>query len=128
MKGNEKKKMLIGAITILFSLVLFSFTMISNAEEVTVVGTWDISADDGTSNVTATLYSDGRFVISGTGKMKDYSSNLDRPYDNNKSSIKTVEIQSGVTNIVDLAFYECSSLSSIEIPAGVTYIRGGSFF
>ena len=46
---------------------------VSNAEEVTVIGTWDISKDDGTSKVTATLYNEGRFVISGTGEMDDYS-------------------------------------------------------
>ena len=41
-----------------------------------VVGTWNVSATESDS-VTATLYSDGKIVISGTGMMKDYS--LNRP-------------------------------------------------
>ena len=128
MKGNGKKKILIGVVTILFSLVLFSFIMISNAEEVTVVGTWDVSADDGASNVTATLYSDGNFVISGTGEMKDYSLDRYRPYYDYREDIKTVEIQSGVTSIGRQTFCWCTSLSSIEIPESVTSIEYNAFY
>ena len=127
MKGNGKKKILIGAITILFSFLLFSFTMISNAEEVTVVGTWDVSADDGTSNVTATLYSDGKMVISGTGNMESYSGSGETPYNAYISDIKTVEIQRGVTSIGYGAFSGCTSLSSITIPESVTSIGKYAF-
>ena len=70
---NVNKKILIVAIVIFCIFAVFSFTMVSNAEEVAVIGTWDISKDDGTSKVTATLYNEGRFVISGTGEMDDYS-------------------------------------------------------
>ena len=34
--------------------------------------TWDISADDGTSHVTATLYGDGKLVLEGNGATKNY--------------------------------------------------------
>ena len=127
MKGNEKKKMLIGAITILFSLVLFSFTMISNAEEVTVVGTWDISADDGESNVTATLYNDGNFVISGTGDMRDYNTSSDVLYKDKIKDIKTVTIENGVTRIGNSAFAYCIMLTSIDIPNSVKSIGRDAF-
>ena len=124
---NVNKKVLIVAIVILCILAVFSFTMVSNAEEVTVIGTWDISKDDGTSKVTATLYSDGRFVISGTGEMKDYSGSNNSPYYNYKESIKTVEIQNEVTSIGNYAFENCKSLTSIEISSNVTIIGDDAF-
>ena len=124
---NVNKKILIVAIVILCIFAVFSFTMVSNAEEVTVIGTWDISKDDGTSKVTATLYSDGRFVISGTGEMKDYSGSNNSPYYNYKESIKTVEIQNEVTSIGNYAFDNCKSLTSIEISSNVTIIGDDAF-
>ena len=124
---NVNKKILIVAIVILCIFAVFSFTMVSNAEEVTVIGTWDISKDDGTSKVTATLYSDGRFVISGTGEMKDYSGSNNSPYYNYKESIKTVEIQNEVTSIGNYAFENCKSLTSIEISSNVTIIGDDAF-
>ena len=124
---NVNKKILIVAIVILCIFAVFSFTMVSNAEEVTVIGTWDISKDDGTSKVTATLYSDGRFVISGTGEMKDYSGSNNSPYYNYKESIKTVEIQNEVTSIGNYAFENCKSLTSIEISSNVTIIGDYAF-
>ena len=124
---NVNKKILIVAIVILCIFAVFSFTMVSNAEEVTVIGTWDISKDDGTSKVTATLYSDGRFVISGTGEMKDYSGGNNSPYYNYKESIKTVEIQNEVTSIGNYAFENCKSLTSIEISSNVTIIGDDAF-
>ena len=123
---NVNKKILIVAIVILCVFAVFSFTMVSNAEEVTVVGTWDISKDNGTSKVTATLYSDGRFVISGTGEMKDFSGD-NRPYGDYKKSIKTVEIQNEVTSIGNYAFENCKSLTSIEISSNVTIIGDDAF-
>ena len=124
---NVNKKILIVAIVILCIFAVFSFTMVSNAEEVTVIGTWDISKDDGTSKVTATLYSDGRFVISGTGEMKDYSGSNNSLYYNYKESIKTVEIQNEVTSIGNYAFENCKSLTSIEISSNVTIIGDDAF-
>ena len=44
------------------------------------------------------------------------------------SSLKSIEIPAGVTSIGSYAFYGCSSLTSIEIPAGVTSIGGGAFW
>ena len=124
---NVNKKILIVAIVILCIFAVFSFTMVSNAEEVTVIGTWDISKDDGTSKVTATLYNEGRFVISGTGEMKDYSGSNNSPYYNYKESIKTVEIQNEVTSIGNYAFENCKSLTSIEISSNVTIIGDDAF-
>ena len=70
-------------------------------------------------NVKWTLDSDGTLTISGTGEMGDYNY-LDSipsiPWYNNRSRIKTVIINDGVTSIGDFAFYECSKLTSVNIP------------
>ena len=70
-KKSVKKKIMLVITTILLAFLYFTITNISNAAD--VEGTWDISADDGQSHVTATLYSDGNMIISGTGDMKDYT-------------------------------------------------------
>ena len=88
--------------------------------------------DSGTcgENLTWTLDSDGKLTISGTGKMKDYDdySYSRSPWYGKRSSVKTVEIRSGVTSIGNYAFYDCSSLTSVTIPDGVTSIGRRAFY
>lgn len=95
-------------------------------EEVAIVETWDISATS-VDHVTATLYSDGKLVISGTGKMKNYY------YDNipwiaNRENIITVVIEKGVTSIGNSAFEKCDNLKKVEIQEGVTSIGNDAFY
>jgi len=70
-------------------------------------------------NVTWVLDDAGTLTISGTGEMKDYSTetgdfnvNLTAApwYLNNRGNLSQVIIQNGVTNIGDYAFYYCSNL------------------
>ena len=68
-----------------------------------------------------------RLIISGTGAMADYVSFSDQPWKDYRSSIRKVVIGDGVTTIGDYAFYRCSRLTSINIPAGVTSIGSGAF-
>ena len=78
-------------------------------------------------NLTWTLYvDDGELIISGTGAMRNYLLS-GAPWYSERSSIRTVEIASGVTSIGDDAFYECSGLTSITIPDSVTSIGSGAF-
>ena len=106
----------------MLSIIYFGITNKSNAAA--VVGTWDISADDGESNVTATLYDDGNFVISGTGKMIDCDDDRasNRPFYSKIEYIKKVEIKNGVTSIGKNTFRHCISLTEITIPNSVTDI------
>ena len=124
MRSSIKKILFLIMLTLCMLLIL-SINKIVNADEVTTVGTWNVSADDNKSNVTATLYSDGSFVISGTGDMKSFSKT--REYSDYKEDIKTIEIKNGVTSIGDKAFEDCKSLTSIEIPNSVTSIGSSAF-
>ncbi|MBR3835979.1 MAG: leucine-rich repeat domain-containing protein, partial [Clostridia bacterium] len=99
-----------------------------NAEIVFLVDDRAI-VDSGTcgENLTWILYEDGELVISGTGEMTDYSFPTDAPWYNNRSLIKTVTIEDGVTSIGNYAFYDCDSLTNITIPNGVTSIGSRAF-
>ncbi|MBO4444115.1 MAG: leucine-rich repeat domain-containing protein [Bacteroidaceae bacterium] len=103
-------------------------------------------------NVTWKLYDNGSLVISGSGKMTDYShfyypvstgyensgsasegysdseSYSDTPWNEIKDNISTVVIESGVTSIGDNSFYNCTSLTSIAIPRGITTIGDWAFY
>ncbi|MBQ6863822.1 MAG: hypothetical protein IJO14_06255, partial [Clostridia bacterium] len=50
-------------------------------------------------NLTWTLDSDGVLTIAGTGEMRNYSSPTSVPWYSNRSAIKTVIIENGVTSI-----------------------------
>ena len=71
--------------------------------------------------------STGVLTISGTGKMYDYLYGSVAPWYSDSSSVKTVEIKSGVTSIGDRAFVDCGSLTSITIPDSVTRIGDYAF-
>ena len=122
---NGIKKTLFLIILTLCMLLILGMNQVVNADEVTKVKEWDVSADDNKSKVTATLYSDGSFVISGTGDMKSFSETCE--YSDYKEDIKTIEIKNGVASIGDRAFDECTSLTSIEIPGSVTSIGNYTF-
>jgi hypothetical protein len=68
----------------------------------------------------------GELVISGTGKMANYSS-YGAPWYSLRDYIKTVTIEDGVTSIGESAFYCCSSLTSVTIPDSVTSIGSYAF-
>ena len=64
-------------------------------------------------NLTWYLTNEGELVISGTGAMRDYESNYDIPWYNNKASITKLVIEDGVTSLGKRAFRDCSNLTSI---------------
>ena len=96
------------------------------SEEITIVGTWDVSKN-GDGSVTATLTSDGTLTIRGTGEIKSYSAS-GAPYYNNKENIKSVKIEEGVKNIGNYAFCDYIYLTSIEISDSVTGIGDYAFY
>lgn len=73
-------------------------------------------------NLTWMLDSEGTLTISGEGEMWDFYYYTDRPWINYCDDIVKSIICDGVTNIGNDAFLECSSLTSVAIPNGVTSI------
>ena len=80
--------------------------------------TWELSKSTGSADYDV-------LTISGSGAMRDYSTKK-RPWYNNRSTIKTLYIEEGVTSIGKNAFNELS-ISEITIPASVTSIGNYSF-
>lgn len=104
------------------------------------------------ANVNWTLNtSTGVLSVTGTGAMKDYIFNEEKPGGANSSAVKTVTIGdgvtsigthafqgctnltsvvigNGVTSIGEFAFSDCTSLADVTIPAGVTSIGDGVFY
>ena len=72
------------------------------------------------AQVTFTLTADGCLHVSGTGKMNDYDWN-GGPWAE-RSKIRSVIIEEGVTSIGDLAFYNCDNLTEISMPDSLTRI------
>lgn len=75
-------------------------------------------------NLTWTLV-DGVLTISGTGPIKDFSWNEEKPWD--ESAVTSIVIGNGVTGIGEFAFSNCEFATSITIADTVTYIGGSAF-
>lgn len=84
------------------------------------------------NNLTWTLDTNGLLIISGTGAMGDYgtvfSNPMNPPWDDHRSEIKQVKIESGVTNIGAHAFYDCGNMMGITIPGSVSEIGQNAFY
>ena len=85
--------------------------------------------DSGTcgDDLTWMLTQDGTLTISGSGRMWEYTDFSTAPWYKNRENIVNAVVTSGVTSIGGLAFYGCSSLSSITIPESVTSIGWCAF-
>ena len=120
MKKITRNKIIIFIITIMLSIIYFGITSKSHAAE--VVETWDISKKDGESNVTATLYDDGNFVISGTGKMENYFYDAtSRPFYNEIEEYEDYYAHDGEFNVFSVLFYFLVQLvgrhHSMQVPS-----------
>ena len=87
---------------------------------------WAADANSGVcgDNLTWTIDDAGTLTISGTGDMEDFSSGK-QPWD--KSKVKVVAIESGVTSIGNHAFALCPALTKVTIPNGITRIGDYAF-
>lgn len=68
----------------------------------------------------------GILTISGSGAIPDYSSADLQPWKDNRSQIRKVVIENGVTSIGSCAFQNCGVLGA-EIPASVETIGDSAF-
>ena len=83
------------------------------------------------SNLVWKLFYSGELVISGLGKMRDFSRPtgcIQTPWCNFLVKIASVIIEDGVTSIGRWAFSGCKSLESITIPSSVTSIGNCAFW
>ena len=71
-------------------------------------------------HVTWTLTEGGTLILSGSGDMWDYSWDGRAPWHEQKDSIRSLVIQPGVTSVGRYTFGDCTALTSVTIPAGVT--------
>ncbi len=101
--------------------VTVTFTEIN--KEITASGTCGV-------NATWTLYRDGELVIDGNGKMENYNNYVNNnraPWYNYINDIKTIKINTGISNIGILAFVDCINLLNITIPNSVITIGSSAF-
>ena len=116
----------------LFSLLLALALILTCVPAIPLTAQAATTVASGTcgDNLTWTLDDEGTLTISGTGRMTNYASypvGLEAPWDSQRSSVKKVVIESGVTSIGDCAFRYCNNLTSVTIPDTVTAIYSYAF-
>lgn len=97
--------------------------------DLTVTARFEKSATasgDINENVSWKLYTDGEFVINGSGSMGDFTATT-VPWSEHRSKITKVTISDGITNIGAYAFYSCENLVTLYIPETVETIGDHAF-
>lgn len=113
---------------VLCSLILFIFLLPGIPTVVraaTVIETGSCGA-----NVSYTLDTDGTLTLSGTGAINDYeyeTSGGSSPFAD-KTAIKKVVINKGITSVGDCLFTNCTGLETVEMGDSVMKIGESAFF
>ena len=110
--------------------ILIAVAMLLSMAPITVfAATVEASGKFGASgsNLTWSLDSDGVLTVSGGGAMEDFANASKVPWYSKRTKVKTVVIESGVTNIGKDAFYGISSLVNATISDTVTSIGNRAF-
>lgn len=79
------------------------------------------------ANIAWSLNSNGRLTLTGTGAMTDYYSSNDIPWADFTSAIRSVSISDGITSLSFCAFYYCTALEEVTLPASITSIGQYAF-
>lgn len=87
---------------------------------------WDIGVTKGA--MTATLYSDGRLAITGSGLMKNWASASAVDWYSKRNTITKVTFDGDIQSIGAYAFSGCESLSDCVLPDSVSNIGQYAFF
>jgi hypothetical protein len=88
---------------------------------------WNIGTPVATNVVATFNPADSTFTVTGTGQMTNYWVASSRPWHDVRNSIKTVIINTGITNIGANAFSGFTALASVHIPEGVVNIGEAAF-
>jgi len=119
-------------VTMLLCLCAFASTAMAWTGSGTSASPWPIA--NGGGNGVRAYVSGSTLYIDGSGNMADFwdSTEGEAPwnyqYYTNSSSITTIVIQSGVTNIGNRAFHDLRNLQTITIPNTVTIIGRQAFY
>ena len=122
------KKRLLSTVFALCAVALLSTAALAEAESIPTSGicgesiTWNLVRDDPDDR-----WSDMTLTISGNGAMDNYNSYKSTPWSNYLFHIKTIVIESGITNIGNSAFNSCDNLISVTIPDSVSNIGSDAF-
>ena len=116
---NAMRKRILSLLLVI--IMTISLGVVAFADEA-IVASGNCGAND--DKLTWTLTSNGTLTISGEGEMKDYA---DGEWEDRKSEIKKIVIESGVTEIGCSAFTDCTSLTDVVIPDSVTCIDNSAF-
>ena len=109
-------------LSLLLAIIMtISLGVVAFADEA-IVASGNCGAND--DKLTWTLTSNGTLTISGEGEIKSYA---DDEWEDRKSEIKKIVIESGVTTIGYSAFTGCTSLTDVVIPDSVTCIDNNAF-
>jgi len=113
----------------LISILLVMAMLLSMAPITVFAATVEASGKFGASgnNLTWSLDSDGVLTISGSGAMEDFANASKVPWYSKRTKVKTVVIESGVTNIGKDAFTGIYSLVNATISDTVTSIGNRAF-
>ena len=74
-----------------------------------------------------TLSSSGELRIFGAGSIANYATEANVPWSEYKTTITSLTIDSGITELEGYAFKNCSSLTSVSIASSVSLIGEGTF-
>jgi hypothetical protein len=69
-------------------------------------------------NATWAIYSDGRFMVSGSGDMTNYATKTEAPWDTYRPNVKSVIIGKDITSVGSNAFCHMYNLESITFEEG----------
>ncbi len=115
MKKRIILKIIIGLLLSLLPIIVFASTEIIDSGYFGAEG----------NNLSWTLDNTGVLTISGTGNMgTDLYSVVNPPWYSHESSIRSIIVCDGVTNISSRAFHDLSNLTSIQIPDSVEDFSG----
>lgn len=69
-----------------------------------------------------------KLIISGSGAISDFTSDVPAPWGEYKDIVKQVVIENGITRIGDMSFYSFANLESISVPEGLISVGDSAFY
>ncbi len=116
-----KKILRITAVIVLTLMLVLTFTSCGKSKVQSANGTFADSLSWAFDAETKVL------TISGTGRMTDFGTPSDAPWNSVKASVKKVVISGNITNIGNYSFYCFTALESVEIAETVKNIGKSAF-